>query len=691
MPEAMLQSPRDSGLWIGPLSAAGGGRIGPRDLIANAGRVEADAEVRVARATFDRMNVPFLAAVCEGQVVGLCSRTQFARLLGSEFGYSVFGKQRIRDHMIKEFLWAGVDAPLRELLDKAVARQGEAFYRDVILVEPDGSLAGLVPMEALIRAQGQLVAQQFEALGRHRMELARINADLSATVEQLNLARSRYAALFESAALAVGVLTSDGALEEGNTLLCALLGMDVSGGGRGGRVAELMPEPDRTEFLRLLRALLDQGGGHEPIKGDFRLEVPDRGDRIMEVHMRAIPGAGRVCASLEDMTERRGMERLLAQREKHALMETLVGGIAHELNNKLLPIMGFADLLKVRAASGGSAELIESYCERIGASAQAAAKIVRALLQMSKPGFDELSVFDLRAVVKDALAMVNYRLEKAGVITTLSLSDRGVPVLGDAAQIHQLLVNLVLNSCDAMEASAAHQLGISVGLEGGHAMVRVEDTGCGISDDVLGRVFDPFFTTKGPQKGTGLGLTVCFGIVRRHHGVISVERTGPGGTVFLIELPLAKEPAETTRIEGEGNGGGGELGLLRVLVVEDDQEGAAFFGDALRSHLACEVDIATSGEEGRARMEATDFDLVICDVRMPGMSGVELLEWARASRRAEADRILLVTGNAGDVEVPEGVGGQRPAVLSKPFTVQEFLEACVGVMRRGARGSVKMA
>jgi nitrogen-specific signal transduction histidine kinase len=407
--------------------------------------------------------------------------------------------------------------------------------------------------------------------------------------------------------------------------------------------------------------------------------------------MRAIPGADRVCASLEDMTERRGMERLLALREKHALMETLVGGIAHELNNKLLPIMGFADLLKARAASGGSAEQIGSYCERIGASAQAAAKIVRALLQMSKPGFDELSVFDLRTVVKDALAMVNYRLEKTGVITTLSLCEQRVPVLGDSAQIHQLLVNLMLNSCDAMEASDARQLGISVGIEQGHATVRVEDTGCGISDDVLGRVFDPFFTTKGPQKGTGLGLTVCFGIVRRHHGVISVERTGPGGTVFLIELPLSKEPMGTARIEDEGGGGSRELGVLRVLVVEDDREGAAFFGDALRSHLACEVDMATSGEEGRAKMEATDFDLVICDVRMPGMSGVDLLEWARASLRPEADRILLVTGDAGDVGIVAGVRGQRPAVLSKPFTVQEFLEACVGVLRHGSSGSVKGA
>lgn len=659
--------------------------MGARDLVAHAGFVDADSELRAARATFNRLNVGYLAVLSVGEVVGLCSRAQMGALLGSEFGFSVYGRQRVREHMVPEPLCADADIAVRDLLDRAIARRGEAFYHDVILVGSDGGLAGLIPMEALIRAQGQLVERQFEALGRHRMELARINADLVESVDQLNMAKVRYATLFECAALAVGVLTPDGTLEEGNTLLCSLLGADISGGGRGVRVAELMQDTDRVEFLSLLRAMVDGGKGHEPIQADFRLDVPGRGSRVVAIHMRAIPGAGRVCASLEDMTERRGLERLLAQREKHALMETLVGGIAHELNNKLLPIIGFADLLRSDVSAGGAAERLHSYCERITLSAQAAAKIVRALLQMSKPGFDELSVFDLGAVAREALEMVNYRLRKADVTIEFSAPEAEVPVLGDPAQMHQLFVNLILNACDAMEGQRQRCLGVTVRVEAGHAAVLVADTGCGIPDKVLARIFDPFFTTKGPQKGTGLGLTVCFGIVRRHHGVIAVEQTGPGGTTFRIELPLSSEPRE-----GEGAGGGGQVpgpvARIRVLVVEDDQEASAFLGDALRNHLACELEMASSGEEGRLKLGAATFDLVVCDVRMPGMSGIELLDWARSSGMGIARRFLLVTGDEGGAEICAKAGAGRPVVLRKPFTVQELLQACVGVLRVPAGG-----
>lgn len=670
----MLQSPQDSGLWGGPLGGAGGARLTLRDLAAHAGSVGLDAEMREARGLFNELNVAYLAVVSGGAVAGLCSRAQVGMLLGSEFGFAVFGRHRVREHMVSGCLCVGAGTPLRDVLDQAVARRGEAFYHDVVVVEEaQGSLVGLVPMEALIRAQGQLVAEQFEALGRHRMDLGRINADLMATVDELNMARSRYATLFESAALAVAVLTADGAIEEGNTLLCGLLGMDAGSGGRGGRVPELMEEGTRAEFLSLLGRLLDGDGGQGPIQADFRMEIPGRGSRIIEVHMRAIPGAGRVCACLEDTTERREFERLLAQREKHALMETLVGGIAHELNNKLLPILGFVDLMKADVVMGAGRERLESYCERIALSAQAAAKIVRALLQMSKPGFDELVVFDLRTVAREAMEMVGYRVRKAEVATSVAMPESEVWVLGDPAQMHQLFVNLFLNACDAMEGRAERCLGLSLEMQREHTVVHVSDTGCGIPEEVMGRIFDPFFTTKGPQRGTGLGLTICFGIARRHHGVISVDETGSGRTVFRVELPLAKVPGETEKPEraaiSEGQGV-----IHRALVVEDDRGAAAFFVDALRGNLGCQVALAVTGEEGRRMLEANGFDLVLCDIRMPGMSGLELLEWAIENRPQVARRFIMVTGDEGTAE-----GGPRAAelkVLRKPFTVRELLDAC---------------
>lgn len=130
----------------------------------------------------------------------------------------------------------------------------------------------------------------------------------------------------------------------------------------------------------------------------------------------------------------------------------------------------------------------------------------------------------------------------------------------------------------------------------------------------------------------------------------------------------------------------GPVARIRVLVVEDDQEASAFLGDALRNHLACELEMASSGEEGRLKLGAATFDLVVCDVRMPGMSGIELLDWARSSGMGIARRFLLVTGDEGGAEICAKAGAGRPVVLRKPFTVQELLQACVGVLRVPAGG-----
>ncbi len=680
----MFQSPQDSGLWGPPPGAGVGGRLTLRHLVAHAASVDADAELREARGIFNGVGAAYLAVVSEGLVVGLCSRGQVGMLLGSEFGFSVYGRHRVRDHMVEDILRVGVGTPLREVLDRAVARRGESFYHDVLVVDEGGALVGLVPMESLIRAQGQLVAHQFEALGKHRMELGRINADLMATVEALNMARSRYATLFESAALAVAVLTADGTVEEGNTLLCGLFGLDAGNGGRGGRIPDLMAQDAREEFLALLGALLGGDGQQGPIRDDFWMLLPGRGNRIVEAHMRAIPGAGRVCACFEDITDRREFERLLAQREKHALMETLIGGIAHELNNKLLPILGFADLLKADVASGADRGRVESYCDRIGVSAEAAAKIVRALLQMSRPGVEEPAVFDLCAVAREAADMVAYRIRKAEVAIALRLPDFSVPVLGDPAQMHQLFVNLFLNSCDAMDGLAERRLGLAIEGVGERAVVRVSDSGRGIPEDVAGRIFDPFFTTKGPQKGTGLGLSICFGIVRRHHGVIAVEETGPRGTTFRVELPLAREPAGIGGAREDASARGA-VAIRRALVVEDDREAAAFLVDALREHLGCHVELAMSGEEGRQRLDTEDFDVVVCDIRMPGMSGLALLEWARSNRPGMASRFVMATGDegAGGGDSHPGLGSTR--MLRKPFSARELVDACQGVAWAGGK------
>lgn len=264
---------------------------------------------------------------------------------------------------------------------------------------------------------------------------------------------------------------------------------------------------------------------------------------MLEVHVRAIPASEWICVCFEDVTERRALERVLAQQEKHELLETLVGGIAHELNNKLLPVMGFAELLRKDLEKDGAHKEDLSYCEHIEESAQAAAKIVKSLLQSSRPVLEAPVPFDLRGPVQQAMDLVHFRLGKVEAEYDLALPEEPVTVLGDPVEIHQLLVNLLLNACDAMENAERRRLGVSVENGGSDVVVRVSDSGSGIAPETLHRIFDPFFTTKGPARGTGLGLAICYSIVERHNGRIFVEDTGPDGTIFRFTLPALHRSA----------------------------------------------------------------------------------------------------------------------------------------------------
>jgi two-component system NtrC family sensor kinase len=229
-----------------------------------------------------------------------------------------------------------------------------------------------------------------------------------------------------------------------------------------------------------------------------------------------------------------------------------------------------------------------------------------------------------------------------------------------------------------MERRPGPVLTVEVRSFGPLAELVVSDTGCGIEPENLTRIFDPFFTTKGPERGTGLGLSVCFSIIRQHGGEIRVESQPGVGTKFTVSLGLE---AEVSAPRGPGSAGSafvippGTSGV-RVLVVEDEVVLRRLLQELLRSRFGCNVEIATNGLEAMAAIKAGSFDLVIADIRMPEMSGTDLYLRLREVRPELARRFVFVTGHPGETALAEEISRWNVPIIAKPFTLARLAEVC---------------
>ncbi|MEI8352865.1 MAG: hybrid sensor histidine kinase/response regulator, partial [bacterium] len=322
------------------------------------------------------------------------------------------------------------------------------------------------------------------------------------------------------------------------------------------------------------------------------------------------------------------------------------------------------------------------YCSMILGSATEAAKIVRQLLQLSRPAAVEMMQCDLGELISDAGNMLSYRLRETGTEFRVDPPTRPVIAMGDASQLKQVFINLMINAVDAMEHAPVRSLRLTVREEDDMATVLVSDTGQGIPGEHLNRIFNPFFTTKAPSRGTGLGLCVCLSIVKQHKGEITVGSTVGVGTQFRIRLPLL--PAEGISALGVSLRQGGcapvspaiSQGRLRVMIVDDEQYVTALVQETLRRAMGWSVERAHNGRYAVERLKCEDFDMLISDVRMPEMDGLALYQWVREHRPALASRMLFVTGDAGSAELTQSLHNLGRPVLYKPFTTQTLIDHC---------------
>ncbi len=342
----------------------------------------------------------------------------------------------------------------------------------------------------------------------------------------------------------------------------------------------------------------------------------------------------------------------------------IVAGLSHHLNNPLAAILGYSELLLRRdldASAKGMLELIHQQAERCKHTLQSLNEMIRRPAQ----GFRAV---DLHSLAQECVAMKTAEFAAHQVRVQLDFAAPVSAPQADPIALQQVFFHLFDNALQAMEEQPNDKtLSISGLNSKGWAVVRVKDSGSGIKPDVLPQIFEPFFTTKAKEENSGLGLTVCLAIMQEHDGRIEVESTEEAGTCVTLFLPdKAKSAAVSSNISEI-------LAGKQILVAEDEPALAQLLGSLL-SPLKAAVVHVSDGIEALEAAQRGHWDLIISDIQMPRMSGIELYQQLASMIPALAKRMILITGSTR--AQPHGLlPGANPRFLYKPFSRSELIDA----------------
>jgi two-component system NtrC family sensor kinase len=372
------------------------------------------------------------------------------------------------------------------------------------------------------------------------------------------------------------------------------------------------------------------------------------------------------CKAYEDL--RRTQEQLL-QSEKMSAVGQLIAGVAHELNNPLTAILGYAQLLE----SEGLNERAQDYVGKMFKQAQRTHRVVQNLLSFARQRKPERSEVDIRKVLEETLALRDYDLKVNKIVVEKELGAEAALVVADPHQLEQVFLNIINNAVDAvLETGRPGKLKIRVYCEKSDVCAQFADDGPGIKDPK--RIFDPFYTTKNVGKGTGLGLSICYGIVKEHGGDITAHNGSEGGAVIEVRLPMAVAPravVETVPVAPPKRPGAIQG---RVLLVEEEEAVLEFEHDVLAG-AGANVVTASRSEDVKARLLSEPFDAVIMSGKMPAdWNAKEAYLWLKQNC-SNMEKHVLFTFSNGVEQGDERAFLQENNVpyLVKPFEVAELI------------------
>jgi|HubBroStandDraft_6_1064221.scaffolds.fasta_scaffold01186_10 PAS domain S-box-containing protein len=392
-----------------------------------------------------------------------------------------------------------------------------------------------------------------------------------------------------------------------------------------------------------------------------------------------------VVASARDVTESKQFEREVVQKDKFTAMGQMMAGAAHELNNPLTAILGVSELIRERATDDAS----RRHAEVILTQARRAAGIVQNLLDFARPPAQGRLKLSLEEVVGEALRSSHASLA-AKNITVEFKSEPDLPlVAGDKKLLAQIFLNIITNAEQAISSTRdCGTLKISVARVGEKVCVTFTDDGPGISSDMIGKVFDPFFTTKRPGGGSGLGLTICHAVAKEHGGSIEVQSTHGAGATFQVFFPGAAEesknqpqavtpPARKSPAAMEGLQG-------HSLLIIDDEESIREIVEEGLSARGMKVETAGSSEEALSRLASHSYDVLLCDMNLPGLPGDELFRRLRAQAGKSMPHFVFMTGDLLEPSVLNQFADRGVQVMQKPFHVAALAKLLVELLQSQA-------
>ncbi len=559
------------------------------------------------------------------------------------------------------------------------------------ILTKSGDIRHIVWQNSMIREQGRdagMISFGMDMTEIKRSEIA------------LRLSEEKYRDIFERAVEGIFQIDLSGAFLDVNPAFASMLGYASPEEllQKTPAFAQLYaaPSPEEEGLIARLR-------GSDTVMGlEQRLARRGGGAIWASINARVVRDMGGNAVAYEgttmDVTERKNAEaekeRLHSQLRHAQKMEaigTFIGGVAHDFNNMLSVIIGYATLLQLGLPE---TDAMRGYVDQIVSSSERAASLTQSLLAFSRKQPIVIKPVDLNKLIMNTEKILR-RLLTEDIVLTMDLFPLEIVVMGDSTQIDQILFNLVTNARDAMPRGGELRIStelvdldtdmidiLGFGKPGAYALLQIADTGIGMDDNVKEHIFDPFFTTKEVGKGTGLGLSTVYGIVKQHQGYVNVYSEPSKGTVFNIYLPAAlnKVAEEATVVHHMPRG------KESILVAEDNQT----VRDLMRTILTrygYTIFEAVDGEDALNKVDACGrLDLMIVDSVMPKLNGREVMDELKKKRRDI--KVLFTSGYTRDVVLDKGIEEQEVDFLPKPISPHSLLSKVREVLDRSPSSPV---
>jgi len=391
-----------------------------------------------------------------------------------------------------------------------------------------------------------------------------------------------------------------------------------------------------------------------------------------------------VLSSGEDITEQKKAEAEKLELERKAQVTNrlasvgeMASGIAHEINNPLTGVVGFSEMLLEK----GLPEDLRKDVEIIHDGSKRVAGIVKRLLTFARQHKPERTYTNINEIIESTLALRKYSLETSNIEVNTSLDAELPWTMVDRGQLQQVFMNIIVNAeMEMKQARGRGKLTIKTEQIDNKIRLSFADDGPGITKENIGKVFDPFFTTKEVGEGTGLGLSLSHGIIAEHKGALYAESEAGEGATFIIELPIVEEEekietVEAAREDGKAIGG-------RILVVDDEPAILTFLKEVLGGE-GYEVETTSSGEEALGMIKNKRYNLILSDIKLPGLSGIEIYEQIGKVALSLQKRVIFITGDVISADTRRFLERTKAPYVTKPFDIAGLKEG----VRRAIAGA----